>query len=126
MAGFTKLSPLFHELLPEQVLCTARLKTANNADFMSALDNMSNQPALLGAKSLANDGNGFWYRKAPKNNIAPVKSILEKSESAHKPAASNANEIRDSLFHFNCGCSKCKDFEFSKSNYKKNCERFKY
>lgn len=46
------------------------------------------------------------------------KKTLVTSKSKQKSAAPNTDGIRDSLFHFNCRCSMCKDFDLAKVDTK--------
>ena len=86
---------------------------------MSTPDNMSNQQALLRANSPVNASDGFWYSKEKITGPEVAKQASEKSISRQKPTSLDTNEIRNSLFHVQCGCSKCKNFDLAKLAHKK-------
>ena len=86
---------------------------------MSTPDNMSNQPALLRANNIVNDNDGTWYHKSKITDPVSDKKKLEKSKSKQESSTLETNEIRDSLFHFNCRCSLCQDFDLAKLSNKK-------
>ena len=111
------MSPVFHSQFSEQVLCQPLLKFSN-FDLMSIPDNMSNQPVLFRANSPVKDSDGTWYRKAKISGPVFAKKTLVTSKSKQKSAAPNTDGIRDSLFHFNCRCSMCKDFDLAKVDTK--------
>ena len=86
---------------------------------MSTPDNMSNQQALLRANSPVNASDGFWYSKEKITGPEVAKQASQKSKSRLEPTTQDTNEIRDSLFHVQCGCSKCKNFDLAKLSHKK-------
>ena len=83
---------------------------------MSIPENMSNQSALLRANSSVKESDGTWYRKANISGPVLAPKKLAASKSKQQFASPNTDEIRDSLFHFNCWCSMCKDFDLAKSD----------
>ena len=80
---------------------------------------MSNQSALLRANLPVSDSSGTWYQKAKITDASSDKQILVNSKSQQASVTSKGDEIRNSLFHYQCRCRQCQDFDSAKLSKKR-------
>ena len=76
---------------------------------------MPTQPAKESSKEdpSKDASTGTWYKKAPLTQNVPTKAKLKKKQSQNNLETSKAEVIKDSLFHYQCNCHLCKDFDNS-------------
>ena len=66
-------------------------------------DSKSVQPGSKDATSI-DATNGTWYQKAPLTNSVTTKEKFDKTKFEKNFKIPKAEEIRDSLFHYQCNC----------------------
>ena len=100
------------------------------AVFDSMSDSKSTQSAFLKAKTQSafikanpqsgskeaptkDSSTGTWYKKDTLTQNVPIKAKLKKNKRQKNIETSKAEVIKDSLFHYQCNCHLCKDFDNS-------------